>query len=542
MTGPAPGFVPAGSLTLDEVLRQWAAHQPDAPALIYAREPSAGRTCTFAELDRLADAFASALIDAGVAPGARVAVILSDEPACLGAVYGILRAGAIVVPIDSAWGPISIASTLVHAGPVVVTAATGDALHECGLDEYAARFLPFTIEGRGSIAEDGSRGRDGITPLAVPVASRATDSDVAMLAFTSGTTSRPKGVVIRHRHFRAAYRAGAELLGLRRTRRFGCMFRLSGLGILGMNYFLAHEVGAATVVLPEFSLATVKTFWADARRHAVEYVYLVPAVVQIMNKVAEPLPHGEHAPAMLCVTAAAPISRQNHAEFQERFGVPLRNAYGLTEASFAVFFGKTNVDGTASRSIGKAIAVQARLLGDDGREIDGPGVGALELRGPMVTDGYWQDPEATEKLMHDGWLRTGDIAERDEDGNFQICGRIKDVVIRGGFNIHLTEVEEALLAHPEVAGACAVGLPDPLTGEELYAMVQLARVAPDAQADVQTIERWARARLGQTRAPRRIFVSDELPRNGAGKIVRSIVASEVQTRLRPGATARTPAS
>jgi acyl-CoA synthetase (AMP-forming)/AMP-acid ligase II len=519
-------FEPSPDLPLDEVLRANAARDPEGAALVYAREPRVGEVRTWRELDGLADAFAARLVERGVAPGDRVAIVLVDSPECLGAIYGIFRAGAVVVPIDTAWGATSIKATLAHSTPKRVAAASLEALAECGLGEYEGRFDAFTD-----------------VPPSPRVESRSEVGAIAMLAFTSGTTSRPKGVVIRHKHFRAAYRAGASLLGLRGTKRFGCMFRLSGLGILGMNYFFAHEVGAATVVLPEFSLATVKPFWERAYALGVEYVYLVPAVIQIMNKVAlaPPADRGGARKPILCVTAAAPITRQAHAEFQERFGAPLRNAYGLTEASFAVFFGKMNVDGTASRSIGKALGVEARLLDADGRVIDGPGTGELEIRGPMVTDGYWNDAEATAKIFHDGWLRSGDVAERDEDGNFQICGRVKDVVIRGGFNIHLAEVEEALLAHPQVAGACAVGVSDALTGEELYAVVQLAPGAGDLHA----IERWARERLGQSRAPRRIFASSELPRNGAGKIVRALVASEVGAKLKsssPSPGARAPAS
>jgi acyl-CoA synthetase (AMP-forming)/AMP-acid ligase II len=521
----APGTrIPAADLKLDEVLRLRAESEPDAPALIYAREPHVGQVCTWGELDGLADAFAVRLLQRGAGAGERVAIILTDSAACIAAVYGILRIGAIVVPIDSAWGPVSIRSTLVHSSPVLLAAAETEALNECGLHDFGPQLVTFCDQ-----------------PGTERIAARGDVDDVAMLAFTSGTTSQPKGVAIRHRHFRAAYRAGADLLELRTVARFGCIFRLSGLGILGMHYFLAHEVGAATVVLPEFSLGTAKLFFSETQRHAIEFVYLVPAVVQIMNKVAAP-PVRDLAAAtpLRCVTAAAPISRQVHAEFQERFGVPLRNAYGLTEASFAVFFGEPAAGGLASPSIGQAIAVQARLVSSGGAVVTGAGNGELQIRGPMVSDGYWDNREATGSLFQDGWLRTGDLAERDAEGRYQIRGRIKDVVIRGGFNIHLAEVEETLFEHPEVCGACAVGMADAFTGEELYAAVQLSSAA----GDVHTIERWARARLGQGRAPRRIFVVPELPRNGAGKVVRAQVVAQITAALKHGASAqpRTPRS
>jgi len=497
----------AGPVTLDAVLRLRALATPDEPVLLYTRRPLARRSVSWAALDRWADQVARELHGLGFVPGARCALPLRDEPACLASMYGALRASGVVIPIDLAWGDAAIENVLRHADVDWIVGGKQDLQSRA----VFANSLPPRRVVRFAALREGA---------VAPVDPKHGPEDLALIAFTSGTTSGPKGVMLTHRNLRAAYTAAHRHLDLGARRRFGCAFRLSGLGILGMNYLFAHECGAATVVLPELTPATAPGFWANVQRERIDFLYLVPPVVRALNRLAR-RPADRH-PALLVVSSAAPISQAAMEEFQDRFDVPLRNVYGLTEASFAVFFGVLDCAGRGTVSIGPARSLEARIVDRNDRPIEGPAEGQLEIRGPTVSMGYWKNSRATAEIFHDGWLRTGDVAFRDGAGFFFIRGRSKEVVIRGGFSIHLAEVDEALLAHPSVLEAAAVPVEDRLYGEGLLACVRVADSGDPSIADV--LLRWARVRLGPSRAPRRIVVTEEpLPRTSTGKVVRSQV-------------------
>lgn len=507
---------PPPSMRLEEIVRLRANADAGGAALAYARAPFSGTTVSWGELDRWIDAFAAILRGAGVRSGDRVALVLKDDPACIAAIYGTMRAGGVVIPIDPRWGITSIARILQHADiHRLVARSASEAFDQLGLDGvYESCFVPFCTAPAGPVER---------TP---PVGSV---DDLAMIAFTSGTTSGPKGVMLRHRHLQAAYAACTECLDLGELRTFGCILRLSGLGVLGTGTLLAHYCGATSVVLPELTLETARDFWTECARHEIDFIYLVPALVQLLNRLAVPADSGAHLP--LVMVGAAPITPEAHDTFQTRFGARMFNCYGLTEASFAVFFGQERPDGFGTTSIGKARGVEARLIDSTGRAIEGAGSGLLQFRGPMLSDGYWRNVEATRELFDDGWLVTGDIAERDEDGNYFIRGRQKDVVIRGGFNIHLQEVDEALLSHPAVLGACSVGAPDKISGEEVYALVKLKEGS--AQPREAELLEWCRKRLGDGRSPRRLVYSGaDIPRNGAGKVARREALAKIADHLR----------
>jgi long-chain acyl-CoA synthetase len=503
------------TMRFDEIVRLRAQTTPEAAAVVYARAPFDGTIVRWSELDRWTDAFARTLHRAGVVSGDRVALVLKDDPACLAAIYGTLRAGAVVIPIDPRWGIGAIARILQHAEiHCLVADRAATAFDQLGLDRgYEPGFVGFCAAPAGPVER-------------MPVA--GTVDDLAMIAFTSGTTSGPKGVVLRHRHLLEAYASCTRCLDLTAVRTFGCTLRLSGLGVLGTGYLLAHFCGATAVVLPELTLETAREFWAICARHQIDFLYLVPALIQLMTKLTQPLPPGAHLP--LVMVGAAPIAPEAHEAFQVRFGARMFNCYGLTEAAFAVFFGQQRPDGFGTASIGRPRGIEARLIDGDGCVVEtAAGAGLLQFRGPMLSEGYWRHPEATREMFVDGWLVTGDLAERDADGHYFIRGRQKDVVIRGGFNIHLQEVDEALLAHPQVIGACAVGAPDKYAGEEVYALVKLKHDGALREAELLA---WCKQRLGDGRSPRRIVYSTaEIPRNGAGKVIRRAALDQIAAHL-----------
>jgi len=503
----------AGIERLDLCLRANARLQPDALALRYARGALAGTELTWRELDHRADAIAAFLVAQGVRPGDRCAIFLADDPAALASVYAVMRIGAAVVPIDPFWGDTSIRNIIAHAEVSWMLGADAATL---------SRHAPSDAVGRTPYASLPVAG------AAAAAADRDDPDEVALIAFTSGTTSDPKGVVITHRQIRAAYRIGAEALAIERPQRFACVFRVSGLGILGVCFLFAAVHGAGTVLLPEIDGASARRFWADCDAHKIDFVYLVPAVVQLINRLAAPPAPGAHVP--LCAVAAAPLPVEAFDTFKSRFPAKLRNIYGLTELSFAILFGAPGPDGRGLLTIGDGGAVGTRLVDGDGTIVAGRGEGELQILSPSACSGYWRNPQASAALFTpDGWVRTGDLVRRDEHGHYHVAGRLKDVVIHGGFNIHLADVDETLLAHPLVLGASSVGLPDPVYGEIVAGAVHVAD--PEAASERDLLA-WSREHLGVNRAPKRIFrFAEALPLNGAGKTVRHLVKAEIERRL-----------
>lgn len=482
-------------MTLAEVYDRLAATRPGQPGLTFARPPHAGVVLTWRELAGRADEMARR----GIPRGGRCAVVLADHPDLLPTLVAVWRLGGVVVPADPRWGTGLAARVVRHCrADVIIDVAAGSVSPAtCGARHDEARIPPGT----------------------------------ALISYTSGSTADPKGVVLGHRQLLSAYTRAADALTTlcgRPPARLGCAMRMSGLGVLGMHYLWAAVLGAEVVVLPELTLATARDHWAVCYAHGVEVTYLVPPLVELLVRTAAPPAASAARP--LCLSGGAPLRPPAQRRFQERFGVALLNAYGLTEVSFAAFLGDRDSAGWGTPSIGRPVTCRARVVGAG--VISGPGEGELELAGDVTCDGYLGNPGATAALLRDGWLRTGDFVRRDEQGRYWIIGRAKETALKGAFTVYLSEVEEAAGELPGVAEAAAVRIDLPSGGEDIGLLVVADGVAETVCLDAVSAE-LARL-LGPDRAPRRVVRSPRpLPRIGQGKIDRRRV-SDLWRRLTEG--------
>jgi len=225
-------------------------------------------------------------------------------------------------------------------------------------------------------------------------------------------------------------------------------------------------------------------------------------------------------PRLLAFCSAAPVAEAELRRLESKFPVRVFNSYGLTELTFAVFFGCRSDDGEASESIGLPIGIDARLVDDDGAPVTGSGTGELHIRGPMLTDGYLYNDRATAATWDNGWLKTGDIAHRDAQGRYYIRGRKKDVVLRGGYTYYLHELEHYLRRSPAVVDACAFKGRDLPSGDELCVVVQVSD-----DVDAHHFLDWIRANMGVTKVPDSLYVWRRgLPRNSNGKVQRNVLS------------------
>lgn len=483
-------------LTLDSVIAHWAKVTPERFALMF--EPSIGEDpVTWREFEDYVQGCAEVIGDT-ISSGDAVGLVCDDAPEFHILVNALWRCGAGVLLINRTWGDAVVADLL--------NLVDTDVLFSPGAQEEDERYPNCVVRGFPS-----RRRAADIIPCLVG------DPDaIAIYATTSGTTDDPKCVPITHRQIRSAYRACLEVRDFARVRKAASLFPLNGLGVLGVCFLLPREIGAGTYVFPPFTIATISRSWKSLFTQRVDFVYLVPALVRLLNSLDIPIEDESQAMAFC---AAAPVAESDLRRFEEKYPIIVYNAYGLTELTFAVFFGCRTEDGKASDSIGYPLGVEARIFDEMGRPVD---EGELYLRGPMLTEGYLHNATSTAKMWtDDGWLKTGDLARRDTEGRYYICGRIKEAVIRGGILYYLHELEHYFRQAPGVIDVCAFKGRDMPSGDELCAVVHV-----DDGVERTPLLQWLKENVGKEKIPNTLFFwRRELPRNSNGKIMRKELAA-----------------
>ena len=497
MATPDTNIAPEG-LTLDQVVAYWAAIRPDRSVLRWG-DAQGPHELVWLEFEALIAHIAVQLTGA-IEINEPVAVICANGAPFHVLVNALWRIGSGVVLIDRNWGPAIVDDLLGLVGCRTIFAEDGAfALH--ARPGLSVRAIP-TLDGPILASEHCG-------------ANVTQDPDrVAIYATTSGTTDNPKCVAISHRQIRAAYRTCLSVHDFSQVGRSACLFDINSLGVLGVCFLLPREVGAGTTIFPSFSLANVRSTWRAVLEDSIDFVYLVPPLVRLINTLPTQQILGRR---LLAFCAAAPIAQEELRTLEKLFQVMVFNCYGLTELTFAVFFGCRDDDDLASESIGRPLGIEARLVDDAGHTVVGPGNGELHITGPMLTSGYLHNEIATSCIWANGWLRTGDIAERKADGRYYIRGRIKDVVLRGGYTYYLHELEHYLRRAPNVVDACAFKGRDLPSGDELCVAVQVATAV-----EPNVLLQWINSNLGATKSPNALYVwRHGLPRNSNGKILRN---------------------
>jgi long-chain acyl-CoA synthetase len=455
---------------------------------------------------------ASGFVELGVKAGDRVVICMANCPE-VGLTYSALwRAGAVPTPVLFLLTEEEIRHVVQDSGAVACV-TTPEFLPKV---LAAAAGLPVVVVGEPSDGavqwaqlesgtELGLVDRDG--------------SDLAALLYTGGTTGRSKGVALSHASLDAAGAAGAEasyepgrnrgLLPLPLAHAYGLLVTVGGLH--------AREPGVA-VLMRWFDPAG----WiALVEEHRLQTSALVPSMIQML--LAQPLEEHDLSCLERVSSGAAPLSPDVAAEFERRIpGVEIREGYGCTETS-ALISAQPQVRRVGS--VGKPVpGVEVRIEAADGAVLGNGEDGEICVRGPVLMTGYWKSPEATAFAIRDGWLHTGDVGHFDDDGYLYVVDRIKDLIIRGGFNVYPRDVEDVLLAHPAVVGAATVGRPDPKLGEEVVSFVQLA---PGADISADELIAYAREHLGAYKYPREVRFVESLPLTSVMKLDRKALRAQL---------------
>lgn len=463
---------------------------PDGPAIV-----DGATTLTFADLEAIAAATAGSLVALGVAPGARVAIASGNDLAFVATYLGALWAGAVAVPLNP-------------QVPSAVVAAE--------LERVEAHALVCGPAGAAHLGLPGAVAFGELPPAsAVTVEVERDDDEVAVLLYTSGTAGAPRAAMLTHGNLAANIGQVLGDPGLALDASDCSLGALPFFHVFGLNVVLgvALAAGARVVLVEPFdpNLAASRI-----REHGVTVVAGVPVMYDAWTALAD-APADTFAGVRLAVSGAATLDPARAAAFSARYGVAIHEGYGLTEAAPIVT--STAAGGAPRRgSIGPCVpGVEVRLVDAGGVDVPAGDPGEIWVRGPNVFAGYWGDREATERVLVDGWLHTGDVAVVDDDGYLSLVDRIKDLVIVSGFNVYPAEVEDVLASHDAVAEVAVAGVPDDRTGEAVAAWVV---AAPGMAIDPDALRAHAAAHLARYKVPSRVTVVDALPRSAVGKVLR----------------------
>ncbi|WP_326772216.1 long-chain-fatty-acid--CoA ligase [Streptomyces sp. NBC_01445] len=470
---------------------------------------------TYTELHTLAGRVAALLAARGVTPGDRVGLMLPNLLEFPVLYYGVLRAGAIVVPMNPLLKSREVAHYLGDSGAVLLFAFAPVAEEAAaGAQGTAADVVPV---GPGSLTQ-----LLAAHPFPAPERSRE-EQDTAVILYTSGTTGVPKGAELTH----ANLVHNSEIIATPLLRLvpedvlLGCLPLFHAFGqTCAMN--AAVTSGARLTLMPRFD-PTLALQTIQQRQGTV--FEGVPTMYAAMLAADAQQPGAHDASTLrLCASGGASLPVEVLHAFEAAFDCPVLEGFGMSETSPVASFNHPDRPRKAG-SIGTPIeGIELCLI--DAKD----GVGELCVRGHNIMKGYWGRPEATAETIVDGWLRTGDLATVDEDGYYFIVDRKKDLIIRGGYNVYPREIEEVLHEHPAVAEAAVIGIPHPTLGEDVAAAVALH---PGNEATAVELRDFVRARVAPYKYPREVWILDVLPKGATRKILKREIPRAVPEDTRP---------
>lgn len=483
-----------------------------------------GRDWTFAQLLDEVDRFAAALRDRGVRFGDRVAYTGENHPAFFIAMLASYRLGAIFVPINFRLSGGEMEYILNDSAAAAVVADQGRQEVVSSIRDSIPARVFVGVEGAADDWESFELLVAETEPLSMP--GNVTDDSVAIIIYTSGTTGYPKGAQLTHSNMWWNTQSLFNLIdGISTedvTLSVAPLFHVAGLNVTIPTTWMR---GGRIVLQRNFKPAQ---FLADIEKYKVNTLFGVPAMF-IGVMALEEFADADLSSVRLAVCGGAPVPSHVLQTYHDR-GIQMLQGYGLSETAPAAIFlvGEHSLTKLGSCGV-PAMFIEAKLVDGENRVIEGNNeVGEICLRGPNVTIGYWNKPEATAAAFDEaGWFHTGDLGRRDDDGFYYIVDRIKDLVITGGENVYPAEVENVLFEHPSVAEVAVVGLPDPKWGEAVTAVVKLA--PGKDELTLEELREFASGRLARYKLPLRLHIVPELPRNAQGKVLKIDLRRELSS-------------
>jgi acyl-CoA synthetase (AMP-forming)/AMP-acid ligase II len=518
--------------TIPAVLRDAATRAPDAEAVVTDEV-----RLTFAELATSVEEFARAARASGVRPGDRIGIWAPNTARWVIAALGLVSAGAVLVPVNTRFKGEEAHHVLASTGASLLvvdepflsellgappTTTLGDlpalrtVVSTAEESEHGESWSGFLERAQEVSRDDAQRTADAVS-----------SHDACDIIFTSGTTGRPKGVIVTHGQSVRLFQCWADTVGVRPGDRM--------LVVAPFFHTFGYKAGLLACLLQTATLVPLKVFDTSeaARLIECERITVVPGPPTLYSSLLElpDLDNRDLSFLRLAVTGAAVVPTALIRRMRDELAFEtVITAYGLSEScGFATSCRPGDADEVLSTTSGRAVdGVDVVVAGPDGARLPPGEPGEVLIRGYNVMSGYWQDPEATaEAIDADGWLHTGDVGVLDAGGNLRITDRLKDMYVVGGFNAYPAEIEQVLVRHEAVSEAAVIGVPDERLGEVGRAYV-VARAG--AQVEPDELVAWCRERLANYKVPRSVQIVDALPRNATGKVAKTVLRDQARTR------------
>lgn len=514
-------------MNLSTHFQETAKKHPDKIAYYFMDKGS-----TYAELDGAITKFASGLEKLGIKKGDHIALLIGNSPYFLIGMYGALRLGATIIPINPIYSPNEI-SYILHNGDVKAVIALDllipavEKMHSSlpKIEHYIICETPKETESNLdlstlTVSPKLKRFSDvleiGDLNFVVP---DLNDDDVAIILYTSGTTGKPKGAMLTHKNIYSNARDVGIYLRYSENDRVIATLPLFHVFGLTVSLNAPLLMGAQVLLVPKFS---PKEIFRIVKKFEATVFVGVPTMYNFLFQYPDGNPEDMKS-LRLCISGGSSLPIALLKNFENKFNVVISEGYGLSEASPVTCFNPLDRPRKPG-SIGTSIVhVENKVVNELGEELPPGMAGELIVRGPNVMKGYYKMPEETAATIKDGWLYTGDIAKMDEEGYFYIVDRKKDMIIVGGFNVYPREVEEVLYSHPEVVEVAVLGVPDPNHGEAVKCFV----VSKNPSLTEEELIEYCRQHLAKYKVPSSIEFLDELPKNTTGKILRRALKEQI---------------
>lgn len=504
-------------------------------ARIFAEKPAyyfMDQASTFAELDGAITKFASGLEKLGIKQGDHVALLLGNSPHFIISLYGALRLGVTVIPVNPIYTADEIGYIL-NNGDVKAVVALDLALP---LVEKMHAFLPKIEHYVFCETKPGSLGKSDTGNLSVYPKMKSfseviaigeltfqgpelSDDETAIILYTSGTTGKPKGAMLTHKNLYSNAKDIGDYLKMNANDKVVTVLPMFHVFCLTVALNAPLLSGATILIAPKFS---PKEIFALIQRYEATVFAGVPTMYNFLYQFPEGRPEDLRS-LRLCISGGASLPVALLKNFEQKFNVLVSEGYGLSEASPVTCFNpldRPRKPGSIGTSI---LSVENKVVDELGEEVPVGGVGELIVRGPNVMKGYYKMPEETAAAIRNGWLHTGDMARMDEEGYFYIVDRKKDLILVGGYNVYPREVEEVIYNHPDVVEVAVLGVPDPNQGEAVNAYV----VSKNPELTGEQVIEYCKEHLAKYKIPTTIEFLAELPKNTTGKILRRALKVQV---------------
>ena len=506
--------------TLSQVLSHWAKTQPLAPLLL---APETQAQLSYGELAGFTQKLRAYFEQQGVAVGDHVGLLMPNGMGSLAVFLATLCCGRVIAPLNLLAHRSQLAYVLDHCDAKLVF-TFGEHAQRC---REASQSVPRAVNIVEFDPDYLSGPWDALAPSEVPrpskfqrsiVTESALSKSPALLMYTSGTTGTPKGAYLSQANLLAGAMSVAELHGLGPSDRVQSalpIYHINGQVIATLTPFVS---GGSIIAPRKFSTSA---WWEIARRYQPTWLNMVPTIIAyLLNDASDEKTGLAACPGLrFGRSASAPLPPEHHEAFEARFKIPVIEAMGMTETASVVFCNPMQ----GQRKIGtpgQCLGVEAKVVNLEGESLAVGERGEIWLKGPNVMLGYYKSPEQTQSAFTGDWMRTGDLGMQDEQGFFYITGRLKELIIKGGENIAPREIDEAVLRHPSVLEAAAVGIADANYGQEILVAIVLKEGVQHSAALEQGLRDFCIEELGKYKTPKQFKFMTELPKGPSGKVQR----------------------